>query len=93
MKDVLHEALLMAQKSADEKVKSAQEQASKIISDAKERADIICKDATQEADVCVTEFPRSEMYEICTNRSLEGCLRSLTTCSTRASTLQPLLQL
>ena len=50
MKDVLHEALLMAQKSADEKVKSAQEQASKIISDAKERADMICKDATQEAE-------------------------------------------
>ena len=50
MKDILHEALLMAQKSADEKVRSAQEQASKIISEAKEKADMICKDAAQEAD-------------------------------------------
>jgi cell division initiation protein len=40
----------MAQKSADEKVKSAQEQASKIIFEAKEKADIICKDAAQEAE-------------------------------------------
>ena len=50
MKDVLHEALLMAQKSADEKVRSAQEQASKIIYEAKEKAEMICKDAAQEAD-------------------------------------------
>ena len=50
MKDVLHEALLMAQKSADEKVRSAQEQASKIIAEAKEKADMICKDAAQEAE-------------------------------------------
>ena len=50
MKDILHEALLMAQKSADEKVKSAQEQASKIIFEAKEKADTICKDAAQEAE-------------------------------------------
>lgn len=50
MKDILHEALLMAQKSADEKVKSAQEQASRIIAESKEKADAICKDAAQEAD-------------------------------------------
>ncbi|MDD4159786.1 MAG: DivIVA domain-containing protein [Synergistaceae bacterium] len=50
MKDVLHEALLMAQKSADEKVKSAQAQAEQIISDAREKADIICRDAAQEAE-------------------------------------------
>ena len=50
MKDVLHEALLMAQRSADEKVKSAQEQASRIIAEAKEKADMMCKDAAQEAD-------------------------------------------
>lgn len=50
MKDILHEALLMAQKSADDKVKSAQEQASKIIVEAKEKADAICKEAAQEAD-------------------------------------------
>ena len=50
MKDVLHEALLMAQKSADEKVRSAQEQASKIIYEAKEKAEMICKDAAHEAD-------------------------------------------
>ena len=43
MKDILHEALLMAQKSADEKVKSAQEQASKIIFEAKEKADAEAK--------------------------------------------------
>ncbi len=50
MKDVLHEALLMAQKSADEKVRSAHEQAGVIISEAKEKADIICKEAAQEAE-------------------------------------------
>ena len=50
MKDVLHEALLMAQRSADEKVKSAQGQASRIIAEAKEKADMMCKDAAQEAD-------------------------------------------
>lgn len=50
MKDILHEALLMAQKSADERVKSAQGQATKIISEAKEKADMICKEAAQEAE-------------------------------------------
>ena len=50
MKDVLHEALLMAQKSADEKIKSAQEQASQIIDEAKVKADMMCKEAAKEAD-------------------------------------------
>ncbi|MDO4559975.1 MAG: DivIVA domain-containing protein [bacterium] len=50
MKDVLHEALLMAQKSADERVKSAREQANKILSDAREQADSMCREAAAEAD-------------------------------------------
>lgn len=50
MKDVLHEALLTAQKSADDKVKSARDQAAKIISEAEARADEICREAVQEAD-------------------------------------------
>jgi len=50
MKDVLHEALLMAQKSADEKIKSANEQAEKIMCDARSKADSICSGAAQEAD-------------------------------------------
>lgn len=65
MKDVLHEALLMAQKSADEKVMSAQEQATKIISEAKEKADMICKDAAQEA-----ENLRDGVYQIRNVRNL-----------------------
>ena len=44
MKDVLHEALLMAQKSADDRVKSARAQAEKIIEDARsEASDILGK--------------------------------------------------
>lgn len=50
MKNVLHEALLMAQKSADDKVRSAREQAARIISDAEKKADDICHDAAAEAD-------------------------------------------
>lgn len=50
MKDVLHEALLMAQKSADDRVKSAREQANKIISDAREQADAMCREAAEEAE-------------------------------------------
>ena len=50
MKDVLHEALLMAQKSADDRVKSAREQANKIIADAKEQADAMCREAASEAE-------------------------------------------
>lgn len=50
MKDVLHEALLMAQKSADEKVKSAQEEAARIIAEARDKADLTCRDAAMEAD-------------------------------------------
>lgn len=49
MKDVLHEALLMAQKSADDRVKSAREQANKIIEDAKAQAEAMCREATEEA--------------------------------------------
>lgn len=50
MKDVLHEALLLAQRSADEKVKSAEIEAEKIIADAMEKSDSICHEAAQEAD-------------------------------------------
>ncbi|MEG1823568.1 MAG: DivIVA domain-containing protein [Cloacibacillus sp.] len=50
MKDVLHEALLMAQKSADERVKSARDQANKILSSAKEEAEKIRAEAAQEAE-------------------------------------------
>ena len=50
MKNVLNEALILAQKSADDRVKSAREAAAKIISDAEAKAEEICSDAAQEAD-------------------------------------------
>lgn len=50
MKNVLHEALLMAQKSADERVSSAREQASRILEDARAEAQAIKSDAVQEAE-------------------------------------------
>jgi len=50
MKGVLHEALLMAQKSADEKVRRAESEAEKIVSDAMEKADSVCHEAAQEAE-------------------------------------------
>ena len=50
MKNVLHEALLMAQKSADERVSSAREQASRILEDARAEAQAIKSDAAQEAE-------------------------------------------
>ena len=50
MKNVLNEALILAQKSADDRVKSAREAAAKIISDAEAKAEDICSDAAQEAD-------------------------------------------
>ena len=40
----------MAQKSADERVKSAREQANKILSDARAQADEMCREAAAEAD-------------------------------------------
>lgn len=49
MKDVLHEALLMAQKSADDRIKSARTEADRIVSEANERAEQICRDASEEA--------------------------------------------
>ena len=49
MKDVLHEALLMAQKSADDRVKSAREQANKIIEDARAEAEAIRQETAEEA--------------------------------------------
>lgn len=49
-KSVLHEALLMAQKSADEKVLRAEAEAQKIIAEAMERADVMCGDAVREAE-------------------------------------------
>lgn len=50
MKGALHEALLLAQKSADEKVKKAEAEAEKIVAEALEKADSICHDASLEAD-------------------------------------------
>jgi len=50
MKNVLHETLLMAQKSADEKLKSTREEAERILANAKDQAAKICGDATHEAD-------------------------------------------
>lgn len=50
MKDVLHEALLMAQKSADDRVKSARSQADKIIEDARDEAEEMRQEAAAEAE-------------------------------------------
>lgn len=49
MKTVLQEALILAQKSADERVRSAREQAKKIITDAEKKAESICCEAAGEA--------------------------------------------
>lgn len=49
MKNVLQEALILAQKSADERVRSAKEQAKKIIADAEKKAEITCAEAAGEA--------------------------------------------
>lgn len=48
-KNVLHEALLLAQKSADEKIRRAEAEAEKIVAEAMERADAIYSEAVQEA--------------------------------------------
>lgn len=50
MKGVLNEALLVAQKSADERVRRAEGEAERIIADAMEKADSICHDAASEAE-------------------------------------------
>ena len=50
MKTVLHEALIMAQKSADDRIRNARDQATKIIADAEVKAKEICADAAVEAD-------------------------------------------
>ncbi len=65
MKTVLHEALIMAQRSADDRIRNAREQAAKIISDAETRAEEICADAAQEADRL-----RSGVYQIKNIRDL-----------------------
>lgn len=65
MKTVLHEALIMAQRSADDRIRNAREQAAKIISDAEARAEEICADAAQEADRL-----RSGVYQIKNIRDL-----------------------
>jgi cell division initiation protein len=49
MKNVLHEALLMAQKSADDRVKSAREQANKIVEDARAEAEAMRQETAEEA--------------------------------------------
>lgn len=49
-KSVLHEALLMAQRSADEKVMRAEAEAQKIVAEAMEQADSVCGDAVRQAD-------------------------------------------
>ena len=50
MKNVLHEALITAQKSADDKVSGAQTQADKIVADAHQKGDDICREAAAEAE-------------------------------------------
>lgn len=50
MKSVLHEALLVAQKSADEKVYAAKAEAERIVAEAMEKADAVCHEAEEEVD-------------------------------------------
>lgn len=50
MKNVLHEALITAQKSADDKVSGAQTQADKIVAEARQKGDDICREAAAEAE-------------------------------------------
>lgn len=50
MKNLLQEALITAQKSADEKLRSAEEEAAEIVSKAEKKADSLFKDAAVEAE-------------------------------------------
>lgn len=50
MKDALHETLLMAQKSANDRVESARAQAESILNDARQNADDITRDAQEEME-------------------------------------------
>lgn len=65
MKDLLHGALITAQKSADEKVKSAEAEAAEIISQAEKKADGLFRDAAIEA-----EKLREGVYQIRRVKSL-----------------------
>ena len=65
MKTVLHEALIMAQKSADDRIRNARDQSTKIIADAEAKAQEICAEAAVEADKL-----RSGVYQIKNIRDL-----------------------
>lgn len=73
-KSVLHEALLMAQKSADEKVMRAEAEAQKIMAEAMERADAMCGDAVREADRLREGIARIRNVRILFEQEFRGIL-------------------
>jgi len=58
MKDSLQEALLMAQKSADERVKAAEKQAEAIVAEARAQAERLLKEAEDHSNVIKEEMSR-----------------------------------
>lgn len=56
MRDSLQEALLMAQKSADEKVKAAERQAEAILAEARAQAERLLKEAEEHSNVVKEEM-------------------------------------
>ena len=58
MRDSLQEALLMAQKSADERVKAAEKQAEAIVAEARAQAERILKEAEDHSNVIKEEMSR-----------------------------------
>jgi len=58
MRDSLQEALLMAQKSADERVKAAEKQAEAIVAEARAQAERLLKEAEDHSSVIKEEMSR-----------------------------------
>jgi len=58
MRDSLQEALLMAQKSADERVKAAEKQAEAIVAEARAQAERLLKEAEDHSNVIKEEMSR-----------------------------------
>lgn len=58
MRDSLQEALLMAQKSADERVRAAEKQAEAIVAEARAQAERILKEAEDHSNVIKEEMSR-----------------------------------
>ncbi|HHV52022.1 MAG TPA: DivIVA domain-containing protein [Synergistaceae bacterium] len=75
MRDSLQEALLMAQKSADERVKAAEKQAEAIVAEAHAQAERLLKEAEDHSNVIKEEMSRLQQ----TNQDFIAEFRALIT--------------